>query len=107
MAANAFGASAASAAISRDTVGSDATSPNTPGLARRTTTSARQSPPTASATASGGGEEGARIVGGGKRHHELSDKMIYAGAGLRQVLPAHGGPSAAGIHRGLRRGGYE
>ena|SRR5271156_2026267 len=51
MAANAFGASAASAAISRDTVGSDATSPNTPGLARRTATSARQSPPTAIATA--------------------------------------------------------
>jgi hypothetical protein len=51
LAANAFGASAANAAINRDTVGSDATRPNTPGSHRSTATSARQSPPTASAIA--------------------------------------------------------
>lgn len=36
--------------ISRDTVGSDATRPNTAGSARSTATSARQSPPRASDT---------------------------------------------------------
>jgi hypothetical protein len=51
MAANALGASAANVAISRDTVGSDATAPNTAGSARSKPTSARQSPPIASATA--------------------------------------------------------
>ena len=47
MAAKAFGASAAGAVINRDTVGSDATTPNIPGSARTTATSARQSPPSA------------------------------------------------------------
>ena len=42
-------ASAASASIVRDTVGSEATGPNTPGSARSTAISARQSPPSASA----------------------------------------------------------
>jgi hypothetical protein len=44
------GASAARAAISRDTTGSEATGPNSSGCARSTATSARQSPPSASAT---------------------------------------------------------
>ena len=51
IAANARAASAASASIVRDTVGSDATSPNTAGSARSSATSARQSPPRASVTA--------------------------------------------------------
>jgi hypothetical protein len=45
------GASAANAVISRDTVGSEATAPNTPGSARSRPISAKQSPPMASATA--------------------------------------------------------
>jgi hypothetical protein len=49
-AATALGASAAKALINRDTVGSDATAPNTAGSARSTPISAKQSPPTASAT---------------------------------------------------------
>jgi len=49
--ANAAGASAASAAIVRETVGSDATSPYRPGSPRSTATSARQSPPRARVTA--------------------------------------------------------
>ena len=48
---SAAGASAASAAIVRDTVGSDATRPYTPGSARSRATSARQSPPSASVNA--------------------------------------------------------
>src|SRR5436190_2874314 len=51
MAANTFGASAASAATVRDTVGSEATNPNTAGSARSTPMSARQSPPSATAIA--------------------------------------------------------
>ena len=48
---SAAGASAARASIVRDTVGSEATSPNTPGSARSNAISARQSPPSPSATA--------------------------------------------------------
>ncbi len=44
---NAAGASAASAAINRDTVGSEATRPNPAGCSGSTAISARQSPPTA------------------------------------------------------------
>ncbi len=51
IAVSARGASAASAVIARDTVGSDATEPKTPGSARSSATSARQSPPRASMTA--------------------------------------------------------
>src|SRR6266700_2010607 len=51
MAANAFGASAARAVIVRDTVGSEATRPITPGSARNSARSAAQSPPIASVTA--------------------------------------------------------
>jgi len=51
IAANAAGASAASAAIVRETVGSDVTSPYKPGSPRSTATSARQSPPRARVTA--------------------------------------------------------
>jgi hypothetical protein len=51
IAANAAGASAAKVAISRDTVGSDATDPNTPGSVRSIAISAKQSPPMASAIA--------------------------------------------------------
>lgn len=47
MADNAFGASMASVVISRDTVGSEATTPNTPASARTTDRSAAQSPPRA------------------------------------------------------------
>ena len=43
--------SSARVAISRDTVGSDATGPNTPGWARNTAISAAASPPNATATA--------------------------------------------------------
>jgi len=49
--ARARSASAANASIVRDTVGSEATGPNTPGSARSAATSARQSPPTARVTA--------------------------------------------------------
>ena len=45
------GRSAASAATSRDTTGSDATGPASPGCSRSTAISARQSPPSASAAA--------------------------------------------------------
>jgi hypothetical protein len=48
---NTRSASAANASIVRDTVGSEATSPNTAGSPRSTATSARQSPPNARATA--------------------------------------------------------
>ncbi len=51
MARNAVGASAARVVNSRDTVGSEATDPNTPGSSRSRATSARQSPPNATATA--------------------------------------------------------
>ena len=51
IARSARGASAASAATSRETTGSEATGPNSSGWARSTATSARQSPPNASATA--------------------------------------------------------
>ena len=51
IAASAAGASAASASIVRDTVGSEATGPNTPGSDRSSAMSARQSPPSASVTA--------------------------------------------------------
>ena len=47
MAFNAALGLAATASISRDTVGSDATRPNTPGWARSNARSARQSPPVA------------------------------------------------------------
>jgi hypothetical protein len=45
------GPSAANASIVRDTVGSEATGPNTRGSARSTATSARQSPPSARVSA--------------------------------------------------------
>jgi hypothetical protein len=48
IAANARGTSAASVSIVRDTVGSEATSPNTVGSARSSAMSAKQSPPSAS-----------------------------------------------------------
>jgi hypothetical protein len=48
---NTLAASAASAVIVRDTVGSEATGPNTAGSARSTATSAKQSPPRARVTA--------------------------------------------------------
>src|SRR6478672_329288 len=51
IAANAAGASAARVSISRDTVGSEATCPNTPGSDRTWAMSARQSPPIATAIA--------------------------------------------------------
>lgn len=51
MVANAFGAPWAKVEISRDTVGSEATAPNTPGSPRSTARSETQSPPTASVTA--------------------------------------------------------
>jgi hypothetical protein len=51
IALNARDASAAKASIVRDTVGSEATRPNTDGSARSSATSARQSPPSASVTA--------------------------------------------------------
>lgn len=51
IATRARGASRASASIVRETVGSEATGPRTPGSARSTATSARQSPPKASAIA--------------------------------------------------------
>jgi hypothetical protein len=51
IAASTGGASAARVATARDTVGSEATAPNTPGSPRRTAMSARQSPPSASVTA--------------------------------------------------------
>ena len=51
IARSARGASAASAVISRDTTGSEATGPASSGWERSTATSARQSPPSASATA--------------------------------------------------------
>jgi hypothetical protein len=51
IARNAATGSWASRSIARDTVGSEATGPNTPGSARSTAMSARQSPPNASVTA--------------------------------------------------------
>ena len=51
IAANAAGASWARRAIARDTVGSEATNPYTPGSARTRAMSARQSPPKARVTA--------------------------------------------------------
>ncbi len=51
IAASEAGTSAASASISRDTVGSEATSPNTSGAPRSWARSARQSPPIARLTA--------------------------------------------------------
>lgn len=50
IAPSAASTSPASVATSRDTVGSEATSPNTPGWAHSTATSAAQSPPSATAT---------------------------------------------------------
>ena len=51
IAVSAAGASAASVSMHRETVGSDATSPNTSGAARNWARSARQSPPIARLTA--------------------------------------------------------
>ena len=51
IATNAWSTSSAKVSTSRDTVGSDATGPNTAGSARSRFTSARQSPPNANATA--------------------------------------------------------
>jgi hypothetical protein len=51
IAASAAGASAARVSINLDTVGSEATGPNTSGAARSCATSARQSPPIAKLTA--------------------------------------------------------
>ena len=51
IAAMAASTSSASVAISRDTVASEATGPNTSGWARTTATSAAQSPPRATAIA--------------------------------------------------------
>ncbi|BCK66447.1 hypothetical protein Srufu_004000 [Streptomyces libani subsp. rufus] len=51
IAPTAFGPPAAGAPISRETVGSDATGPNTSGCSRRTPMSPRQSPPNARAVA--------------------------------------------------------
>ncbi|MBP2320510.1 hypothetical protein JOF56_000895 [Kibdelosporangium banguiense] len=45
------GPAVASRSIARDTVGSDATAPNTPGWLRSTAISAAQSPPSATVTA--------------------------------------------------------
>jgi hypothetical protein len=68
IAASAAGASAARESISRGTVGSEATGPNTSGAARNCARSARQSPPTARLTA-----RSSRILPGlcranGRRH---------------------------------------
>jgi hypothetical protein len=51
IARTAFGPAPARVVTRRDTVGSDATGPNTPGCSRRTPMSERRSPPTASVTA--------------------------------------------------------
>lgn len=51
IAATAWSASSANVVISRNTVGSDAIAPNTPGCARSTATSGAASPPSAAATA--------------------------------------------------------
>jgi hypothetical protein len=51
IAVKAFGASAAKTLIGRDTVGSEATDPNTPGSACSRPTLAKQFPPIANATA--------------------------------------------------------
>jgi len=74
IAANAAGASAASAAIVRETVGSDATSPYKPGSPRSTATSARQSPPRARVTARSRTTLAGSCTANGLRHGANADE---------------------------------
>jgi hypothetical protein len=77
MAASAAGASAASVSISRDTVGSGATSPKTSGAARSCATSARQSPPTAKLTARSSSTLPGSCSAVGRRHDpSASDSAV-------------------------------
>lgn len=68
IAANAAGASLARASIVRETVGSEATSPYTPGSARSNAMSARQSPPNPRATARSSSTLAGSWVANGLRH---------------------------------------
>jgi len=68
IAANDFGASSARVAISRDTVGSEATAPKTPDSSRNNAMSARQSPPTATDTARSSRIFPGSCVANGLRH---------------------------------------
>ncbi len=68
IATRAAGTSAASAVMVRDTVGSDATDPNTPASTRSTATSARQSPPSANDTARSRSTLPGSCTAPGRRH---------------------------------------
>jgi len=68
IAVRAFGPAAARAPISRETVGSEATGPNTPGSARSMPTSARQSPPSVTARATSSRIFPGSCTARGRRH---------------------------------------
>jgi len=99
IAANAFGASSARVAISRDTVGSEATAPKTPDSSRNSARSARQSPPTATDTA-----RSSRIFPGSCVANGLRDSADTAGMPLTPVdcdAATAGSPFEAVEHDGV------
>jgi len=91
IAASAPSGSSVRVAISRDTVGSEATSPNTPGWARNRATSQAASPPRATATARSNTILPGSWIASGRRHRpnrvESSRASPTAPGGLHQQCP--------------------
>jgi hypothetical protein len=107
IAADAFGATAANASISRETVGSDATRPKIAGSARSSAISAGQSPP--GRVPSQIGDDLARIVGGHwfspgcKRTRGRSGQTNTQPRRNRRESPRSGQATARTIHLGRDR----
>ena len=85
IAASTRSASAARASITRDTVGSDATCPNTSGFVRSTAMSARQSPPTAVATARSSSTLPGSCTASGRRHRANAADSARSSRSVRIV----------------------
>ena len=93
IAASAAWASTARAAINRDTVGSEATRPNTPGWARSTATSQAASPPSATAIARSATIFPGSWVASGLRHGP-SNRTNCPDRPLRRAVSTNNTPPA-------------
>ena len=85
--------SSARVAISRDTVGSEATNPNTPGCARSTPTSQAASPPNATATARSPTILPGSWIAKGRRHGPNRDDSSLVSP-LRRAVSTSSAPPA-------------